>query len=486
MTERCGPGPAIYLVSFICFVGMLGCGTADPTGVVAGRPGIYDYSPSVILEGNVLKLWWCGVGRNPDNSSQNSDTILYESIDQSTHEVVGPEIVMAEGVNTWDSVFTCNPRVVEGSFANPLGDGNTYTYEMFYVATSDHTGIDNSIGAAFSNDGVHWSKYPQPVITYKSIGYYGVGQPAAYNEDQKSSITVYYENDNPYATHIKATSSDGLHFTDQGVITRNGLDPTNAQPSWGDMGYDPSTGYWYAAYNLPTRAAATTGGVAESGQFGVQLYRIPNSSLFTGATPWAFVKTIDTNLTGFEANFIASLLHDKYGNINTGPYPAIELYTSISDPRTRWSATPSQMGADASADYWDIGSYTWEPGQPLLPLNRYSNLVTYEVTTGWTDPAAGFKLDLLLGHLYESPQNGATVPFYGCKSGTTDYFVSLDNECEGQYVVGLEGFGYAKPVAGMELVPLYRCNTGGAATFVSKQANCEFRGQGTLLGYAQP
>ena len=39
---------------------------------------------------------------------------------------------------------------------------------------------------------------------------------------------------------------------------------------------------------------------------------------------------------------------------------------------------------------------------------------------------ADFSLQSTLGHLYESPQQGATVAFYGCKSGETDYFVSLD------------------------------------------------------------
>ena len=38
-----------------------------------------------------------------------------------------------------------------------------------------------------------------------------------------------------------------------------------------------------------------------------------------------------------------------------------------------------------------------------------------------------FPLESTLGHLYQSPQQGATVPFYGCKGGSMDYFVSLDS-----------------------------------------------------------
>ena len=68
---------------------------------------------------------------------------------------------------------------------------------------------------------------------------------------------------------------------------------------------------------------------------------------------------------------------------------------------------------------------------------------------------AGFSLQAMLGHLYESPQQGATVPFYGCKSGETDYFISLDLACEGARLIGLNGYGYGKPLAGINLVTLY-------------------------------
>jgi hypothetical protein len=119
-------------------------------------------------------------------------------------------------------------------------------------------------------------------------------------------------------------------------------------------------------------------------------------------------------------------------------------------------------------------------------LNRYSNLVTYDVTTGWIDPNGGFQLHSTLGHLYQSPRNGATLAIYACKNGSTDYFVSVDSGCAGQRILGLNGYGYEQPVAGVKLVPLYSCATGGAATFVSQEANCESRGPGTLLGYALP
>ena len=80
---------------------------------------------------------------------------------------------------------------------------------------------------------------------------------------------------------------------------------------------------------------------------------------------------------------------------------------------------------------------------------------------------------------------GATVGFYSCKSGSSDYFVSLDAACDDHQVLGINGYGYGKPVAGLNLVALYRCNT-STDDFVSNDASCESRATGRLLGYALP
>ena len=481
---------AISLLSLGSLFYMAGCtgtySSSIPKGAVVGRANYYDYSPSVILSGTTKQFWWCGYAHNPLQPTQIGDTIFYETIDSATHVDSGPSLVLSETPGTWDSYATCNPHVINGTFTNPLGDGQTYTYEMFYVGTSNINGVDNSIGAAFSNDGITWKKYPGPVIRSSSATAYGVGQPAALNEDEKSSITLYYEDTAPLTFHRKATSPDGVHFTTRGTITLNGLDPHNPQPGGGDMGYDPVTQYWYATYNLPYRDPATTGGNIEHGQYGFQLYRIPASSLLTGSTPWQLVKTIDTNLTGDESNFIPGLLHDAYGNINVGSYPNIQTYPTIANPQTPWNATPFDASIAGSETQWDIGGYEWNASQPLLQLNRYANLIDYVVTTGYIDPNAGYTLNAILGHLYESQQQNANLALFGCKSGANDYFVSKDYACEGQRILGLTGYGYAQPNATLKTVPLYRCTDTGPVHFVSHDPACEGRGPGALLGYALP
>ena len=479
---RCG----VWVLFFASVILMAGCGASSVarTDVVVGIIGTYNYSVSVIQSGDQQQFWWCAGADNSQN--HYGDTIQYQSIDTTTHATQRPATVLTESTGTWDEAFTCNPHVIRGSFNNPLGDGKTYTYEMFYVGTASLEGINASIGAAFSNDGVTWNKYPEPVILSTQRNGYGVGQPAAYNQDGKSGIVLFYEDNANAIHHVKAVSTDGVHFTVQGSLTLAGLDPSVPNPSWADIGFDPTTKYWYATFESPVRATDTTDGVLERGQYGFSLYRIPDNALLTGSTPWQVVKTFDTNSTGYESNFLPGLLHDGYGNLNVGSYPTLEMFPAISDPPPAWNASPHEAGESGAVTNWVIGSVSWTPGEQPRALNRYANLVTYQVTTGWVDPGSDYKIDATLGHLYPTPQNGATRAFYGCKNGETDYLVSLDPNCVGSRIIGLDGYGYAQPVAGVKMVPLYSCLSLGVAHFVSRDANCETRGAGKLLGYALP
>lgn len=453
-----------------------------PGAAVVGRTGAYDYSPSVIQTGNTEQFWWCGYGKNPNRPSQSSDVILHSTYDLATSTASAPQTVLGETPHAWDSVYTCNAQVVQGSFANPLGDGRTYSYAMYYVGTNQVSGAANSIGVAFSSDGVQWHKYPQPVIQTGTQVYYGVGQPVPYNTDHKSAVTLYYEDSNGAtgASHVEAMSTDGVHFVTVGTLTTKGLE--NPAASWGDLAYDNSSGYWYAAFNEPIRYPETTGLHQELGQLGVALYRIPADSLLTGDTPWQLVHSFDTNSTGSESNFIAGFRRDPYGNLNIGPTRTVELYTSFSNPTTAWDSSPGKAFESATPATWDIGRVDWTPGHEMLPLVVYSNKSTQIVTTGWTDPSGAFTLQSTLGYLYESPQKGATTAFYACKAGTKQYFISTDPFCEGQRIIGLEGYGYSSAQSDQTLAPLYRCSN-GTVDFTSTDVTCNQALDPRLLGY---
>lgn len=461
-------------------------------GGVVGTTGYYDYAPSVIQSGQVQDFWWCG-----DLPGHTTDTILHEQYNFTggVHVTIPEHAVLTEGATgAWDDALICNPDVVEGSFPNVLGDGVTYTYALYYVGYGNAHTADNQIGVAFSTDGEHWVKYSQPVITSPYSGvYYGAAQPNA--SYVAGTLTLVYEYQEGPNQHLVATSSDGVHFTAAGTVTTAGL--RRARPSWagaprvggtgeplststwGGAAYDTADGRWYVAVNDdPTRPAATTGGVAERGQQGVTLYA--TSSLLSGA--WQELDTIDTNLTGWEANFLAGILRDPAGTVYTPGLPGVELYASTSMPRPAYNASGAQLGGSGGFNQWDIAWSVWRPGQPWRTLARVDYAGGHhEITTGWWDSAVYHLESVNLGKLAEAPTGGASVPLYGCKAGATDYFISLGSGCENQYSLGLEGYAYA--TSAPDRLPLYRCVT-SAGHFVSTDPACEGTSTEGLLGYS--
>jgi hypothetical protein len=491
------PKPAIRF-AFVALAFVALCATSRASisvnGYDVGTLGHYNYSPAEITVGNMQYFWWCSYGINPNDPSQPaSDVIKYESINLSTGARVGPEIVLGETPGGWDSVYSCNPSaVVRGVFTNPLGNGTNYTYVMYYVGTKD--GVHNNIGAAFSNDGITWTKDLTPVITHNpNDNGYGVAQPSAWNTNGASNINLFYENTYPSEGHWEAASTDGVHFTTQGEITTNGLNQVGiagqssyTAPTWSAYAEDYDGNGW-AIFNMPGRPPATTGGVIERGQGGMIVYKIPYSSLLTGATPWTQVFTVDTNLTGYESNFLGGFQHDSYGNIQDG-YTSIVIFPAASLPRPAWDASPGTRGSSAGTSQWDLVWDGWTPGAPLVPFQRYYNGTTHEVTTGWVDPNGSWTLQGTEGYLYESPQSGATVPLYGCISGDYDYFVSLASDCENEEgahneFLGINGYVFSS--SGFGRVALYRCNAGTKGNFVSEESNCEGYTEEELLGYAE-
>src|SRR5580658_5000941 len=100
-------------------LGLAGCGVSFaplPAGSVAGRLGAYNYSPSVIQSGNLQQIWLCGSDYNTLDTTQFSDTIQYESIYLSTQTHTNPLPVLCPTPGARDSVFSCNPKVIKGSF----------------------------------------------------------------------------------------------------------------------------------------------------------------------------------------------------------------------------------------------------------------------------------------------------------------------------------------------------------------------------------
>ncbi|MBO0880373.1 MAG: hypothetical protein J2P17_08485 [Mycobacterium sp.] len=501
---------------------------------------VYDYSPTVVQEGTVQHYYWCGYGTHKsatytvtvgDNTYTrpgiHTDNIYYRSYDTATHqwqqsepqEVMWPSSDLRYGSaaqNYWDSSYTCNPSVITGNFTFK---GTTYHTALYYVGARCvyvggdqdpwNCGIHNSIGVAFTNDWVHFTRYtdangvPQPVLKWPCTYGFGYGQPSSYNLNGSGGIRLFYVRSHADAAtesgepatcagfskdYQIADSTDGIHFGTSQRLTTAGL-TENRQPENAAFAYDKDLHDWYM---VGTFGAYMVGSTKVALQ-GFSLYRMHLSDLSSGATSWQKLTTVDTVRTGFAKNFIPTITRDRFGSVNIGGlYPDIQISYSIYNPRLLWSDT---SGIPTDRMHWDISQLNWRPGHPLVDLKRYysSHLDRHVATTGHID-SNEFTLEgasKQLGALYEAPNaaDGGTVAMYLCKvQSTYDYFVSTQPDCEGQTMVGLEGYGYSSTASVAGSVPLYRCIARGRH-FVSNDPNCEGLSKDTdisnyLIGYA--
>lgn len=131
---------------------------------------------------------------------------------------------------------------------------------------------------------------------------------------------------------------------------------------------------------------------------------------------------------------------------------------------------------------WNLDVVKWGPSPKTMPFKRYYNSALDEhwVTTGTVE--TGYSIEDTLGYLYMAGKVANTQPLFGCQANN-DYFVSVGADCEGWLNLGINGWIYSSPPAGITTRPLYRCRN-GSDHFVSKSSGCEGAVYEYFLGYA--
>jgi len=140
--------------------------------------------PSVIFDGSTYRMWYAALGALGEVPSFRVGYAT--SADGITWERRADPVFTAGPAGTWDEVLVSHTNVV----ADPGGG-----YHLFYFGSSfaDHARCDaaggclltpGSIGHAFSEDGVSWTRDPaNPMITPQGFGAWSVGGPSALIED---------------------------------------------------------------------------------------------------------------------------------------------------------------------------------------------------------------------------------------------------------------------------------------------------------------
>ncbi|MGH8917802.1 MAG: beta-xylosidase, partial [Actinomycetes bacterium] len=153
-------------------------GTRQSPGVVGagGEDAVYNYGPTVMLDGGKAHMWWCS---QYGSAPPPGDDILYAQAATPDGPFTGPDggvpvPVLSGAPGNFDGQHTCDPSV--------LRVGTTY-YLYYTGAAGDHA-LGNAIGLATSTDGVHWTRAAggKPILgpshDVHRDNVYGAGQPS--------------------------------------------------------------------------------------------------------------------------------------------------------------------------------------------------------------------------------------------------------------------------------------------------------------------
>lgn len=304
----------------------------------------WDYTPSImydVIDGK-RKLWWC-------SEKAAVDVIRYQEWlpdGSRTAPVIVLESSHDPGL-AWEGDNTCDPTVIRGNWT--VG-GNAYSYAMYYTTYSE--GMDGGrIGAAFSNDGIHWTKWTAGPVVMDSGAlnpYYGTGMSVAWSANAAAGVRMVYMFMGPDAvTHYRyRESTDGVNFgsaTSFTEVSKTGLDGfwTTAKPgfAFAPGGYDGHYYYYMSTVCAGDRDTSKTSGLC--------VYRIGGNDLFTGE--WELVSTPgQISPAEFEPGFVT----DLYGGLSN--LPRFELMFGCGDDGRHAPTTPGFMTWGLCSSYGDI------------------------------------------------------------------------------------------------------------------------------------
>jgi hypothetical protein len=172
-------------------------------GTVINMNPKYSYAPTIMKDGNIYKMWFCGQG------DSGYDEIYYSTSNDSFNWSAPRSVLRASGGA--EGVHACDPSIVK---VNNI-------FYMYYTSEKPGTGgTGGSIFLAVSSDGINWFKNPantnpQPVLACLDPNpgdYYGRGQSSVIFKD---GVFYHYFTDITHTTYgvYLATSRDAVHFT---------------------------------------------------------------------------------------------------------------------------------------------------------------------------------------------------------------------------------------------------------------------------------
>lgn len=119
--------------------------------------------PTVIKDGSLFKMWYCGYDASVDgHPTDGHANIGYAtSVDGITWVKYSLNPVLITGINSWDSIYVQDPHVIK----------QNGVYHMWFGGGSTPNLYDQQVGYASSLDGINWVKsLSNPVLERGGVG----------------------------------------------------------------------------------------------------------------------------------------------------------------------------------------------------------------------------------------------------------------------------------------------------------------------------
>jgi predicted GH43/DUF377 family glycosyl hydrolase len=221
--------------------------SGNPVLGTSGWDSSYVLGPRVVYDGGTYRMWFTG-----GNPSGTVGIGYATSQDGVTWNIRSSPVLTAGPQGAWDSGSV--------SVGSVLRNGTEFL--MYYRGTNPTTYATGAIGLANSTDGVTWTKFPgNPVLTSTTFeadqGY--ISSPFVIKLELTYNMwytgrNVTFQKESPYTTILYATSLDGVHW---GKWPKPVLTPSIDHNAWDSVAvYSPSVvfngtefGLWYSGLN---------------------------------------------------------------------------------------------------------------------------------------------------------------------------------------------------------------------------------------------
>lgn len=303
--------------------------------------GIYNYCPSVMqTEDGTRYLYYC------------TNQTAYEIVDyiacrkgtpnaDGSYTYGAETIVLQPTAGAWDAHHTCDPSVIQGSFAYK---GETYAYLMAYLGCTSYDNQDNEIGFAVAKDpmGPFIKVADTPTIAYVREGdawQWGVGQASLVSKDKSGRVYVFYTEGTATRTHEYVDEWDFSDMEDPQRLSHIDLATTDLKTRTGDADYIGNADFAYDAdSNSFYMATDSHPYPTDDPNYITAYFRV---AYFSGtnmnAVRWKSLEDIGKSETGFDRNHNVGLVRDTYGWLPSGHSLTVYYTGAQSGTDALWS-----------------------------------------------------------------------------------------------------------------------------------------------------